>query len=102
MFHNFIWGEQKNKENIKNHGVSLAAGMAVFEDDFRIERYDEDNSNYDEDRYITIGQDHRTKVMFVSYTMRDEESKIRLISVRKAEPSEIRQYKLYARRGKHE
>jgi len=98
MFHSFIWSEQKNKTNIKKHGVGLKAGISVFEDDFRIERYDGDNSSHDEDRYITIGKDHRTKVLFVAYTMRDEESKIRLISVRKAESCEIRQYNLNVRR----
>jgi len=101
MFHNFIWNKQKNKENIKKHGVSLKAGMSVFEDYFRIERHDEENSCHDEDRYITIGKDHRTKVLFVTYTMRDEESKIRLLSVRKAKNSEIRQYENYMQKGEN-
>jgi len=88
MFHNFIWNKQKNEENIKKHGVSLKAGMSVFEDDFRIERHDEENSCHDEDCYITIGQDHRTTVLFVTYAIRYKENIIHLISVRKAENSE--------------
>ncbi|MBL1261564.1 MAG: BrnT family toxin [Thiotrichaceae bacterium] len=61
MFHSFIWDEQKNKTNIKKHSVGLKAGISVFEDHLRIERYDQDNSTQDEDRYITIGRDHRTQ-----------------------------------------
>jgi len=29
MFHSFVWSEQKNKTNIKKHGVGLKAGISV-------------------------------------------------------------------------
>lgn len=93
MIYSFTWHDAKNDKNIKKHGVGLKAGITVFEDDFRIERYDEDHSDQYEERYITIGRDHRTKVLFVSYTMRNAENTIHLISVRKAEPNEVRLYK---------
>ena len=50
----FEYDEEKNKANIKKHGVSFRTAARVFFDYDRIEFYDEDNS-YDEDRYDVIG-----------------------------------------------
>ncbi|VAW84625.1 hypothetical protein MNBD_GAMMA18-2065 [hydrothermal vent metagenome] len=97
MMNKFTWHDAKNKTNITKHGVGLKAGITVFEDELRIERYDDANSDTYEDRYITIGKDHRTKVLFVSYTMRNSDNTIHLISVRKAEPHEIRLYEKNSR-----
>ncbi len=78
MIHNFTWHDTKNKINIKKHGVGLKAGITVFEDDYRIERYDTEHSSHDENRYITIGQNHKTKVLFVSYTVRDADNTLNI------------------------
>lgn len=92
MLQKFSWRDEKNQRNIKKHKLELKAAITVFEDDNRLEMYDDSHSEQYEDRYITIGKDHRTNVLFVSYTMRDEENTIHLISVRKAEPPEKRLY----------
>lgn len=50
----FEYEEEKNKANIKKHGISFRSASRVFFDYDRIELYDEENSQ-DEDRYNTIG-----------------------------------------------
>lgn len=88
----FEWDAEKEKTNIKKHGMSLEAGMLVFKDYYRLESYDKNNSAADEDRYITIGFNETTNILYVVYTTRDH-STIRLISVRRADPAEKRQYR---------
>ena len=50
----FEYDEEKNKLNIKKHGISFRSAARVFFDYDRIELLDEENSQ-DEDRYNTIG-----------------------------------------------
>lgn len=50
----FEYDEEKNRQNIKKHGISFRSAARVFFDFDRIEFYDEANSA-DEDRYDTIG-----------------------------------------------
>lgn len=50
----FEYDEEKNKLNIKKHGISFRSAARVFFDYDRIELFDEKNSQ-DEDRYNTIG-----------------------------------------------
>ena len=87
----FEWKESKDKINQKKHGMSLEAGIPVFEDNDRIEMYDEDNSSEHEERYITIGHNKASDILYVVYTMRGY-AKTRLISIRRAEPHEKRLY----------
>ena len=87
----YEWDDEKDKTNQRKHGMSLSAGVPVFEDDFRLELYDEVNSGPHEDRYITIGHNKVSDVLYVVYTMRGY-NKTRLISVRRAEPHERRLY----------
>ena len=86
----FEWDEEKNRQNIKKHGVPLSAGIPVFEDDYRIE-YQDTRYNYGEDRFITIGYNNFSDILYVCYTMRGY-GKTRLISVRRAERNERRMY----------
>ena len=50
----FEYDEDKNRTNIKKHGISFRSAARVFFDYDRIEMYDEENSQ-EEDRYDTIG-----------------------------------------------
>ncbi|HXU32420.1 MAG TPA: BrnT family toxin [Thermoanaerobaculia bacterium] len=43
-----------------------------------------------EERYVTLGCDSRGQVFVVAYTFRED--RVRLISARRAEPREQRQY----------
>lgn len=51
---NFEYDDEKNRANIRKHGISFRTAARVFFDYDRIELYDEENS-LDEDRYDTIG-----------------------------------------------
>lgn len=94
MLHKFTWDDPKNEKNIRKHSLELKAGISVFEDKWRVEIFDEENSTKYEDRYITIGKDDRTNVLFVCYTTQDKkkDNTIHLISVRKAESPERQVY----------
>jgi uncharacterized DUF497 family protein len=85
----FDWQVQKAEANYKKHGVRFPESLPVFEDDFAITITD-DESDPDEQRFISIGIGVRGRLLVVIYTYR--EGSIRIISVRPAEPREIRQY----------
>lgn len=84
---NFEWDEEKARVNRQKHGISFELAAMVFNDEDRIEIYDEEHS-LDEDRYITIGL--AGEVLFVVYTERKDT--IRLISARLATARERRLY----------
>ena len=83
----FQWDEDKARRNKLKHGISFETAALVFEDENRIERYDDEHSA-DEDRWITVGKVE--DILFVVYTERGED--IRLISARAADEDERREY----------
>ena len=70
--------------------MPLKAGIPVFDDLNAIE-FEDDRFNYGEERFIVIGVDNRTKLLYVVFTMRST-NVTRLISVRKATKSERKLY----------
>jgi len=87
---NFEWDDEKAKANLKKHAVSFDEAITVFIDPFSMTKYDPDHS-VDEQRYIDIGSSDEDRVLVVAYTERG--ANIRLISCRKATPSELKLYK---------
>ncbi|MBD5144561.1 MAG: BrnT family toxin [Ruminococcus sp.] len=86
----FEWDDEKEKINITKHGIDFSIASLVFNDYYRIEKYDELHSS-DEDRYITIGEINGTAVVvMVVYT--DRSDAIRIISARKATKTEKEEY----------
>ena len=83
----FEWDNEKEKDNIRDHGLNFTDGSKVFLDYFRMERWDDDSSD-DEERYQTIGMYH--DILFVVYTERGDKN--RIIMARPAEPFERRIY----------
>jgi hypothetical protein len=79
---------EKNAANLAKHGVSLTEGDAVLLDSLALTV--EDNSSAGEERWQTIGMNSVGELMVVVWTYRGED--VRLISVRKAEPRERRDY----------
>jgi len=77
----FTWDENKNKSNVKKHGVSFEQACKIFNDPKKLEKYDIAHSVL-EDRSIIIGQ-AEGNLLFVVNTEADEET-IRIISARKA------------------
>ncbi|HEY1253295.1 MAG TPA: BrnT family toxin [Terracidiphilus sp.] len=83
------WDDDKAARNLRVHGVDFQEAMRIFEDPFAITIPDELHSE-DEFRSITIGRSWLDKVLLVVHTERKE--RIRIISARKATPSERFQY----------
>lgn len=87
----FEWDDEKEKINMKNHKLSFSTAILVFDDDNRIEFYDELHSDY-EDRYITIGAiSQKPNIIMVVYTERNED-RVRIILARAAKRNEKEAY----------
>jgi len=83
----FEWDDEKAALNLKKHGIAFQDAVLVFNDEYRIEIFDDTHSTFEE-RYNTIGK--VDEVLFVVYTER--RSMTRIISARIATPSERRLY----------
>jgi uncharacterized DUF497 family protein len=88
-FITFEWDPRKAQSNLRKHGVSFEEAQTVFSDVFAAERFDPDHSTVDE-RFIMIGMSSRQRVLVVSHAPTG--LTIRIISARRAEPRETRQY----------
>lgn len=86
----FEWDARKAAVNRRRHGIELADATAVFEDERALTVPDEITA-VDETRMLTIGRDALARVVVVAYTWRG--ARIRLISARRATPSERRHYR---------
>jgi uncharacterized DUF497 family protein len=83
----FEWDPEKERDNIKEHGIDFKTEERAFYDYHRMERHDDDSSD-DEDRWQTMGL--YEDVIFVVFTERGDVT--RIISARIAEPFEKRIY----------
>ena len=83
-----IFDPAKDAANRKKHGVSLAEGDGVFYDPLALTV--DDSSSQGEQRFISVGVNAFGSLRVVVYTFRGEN--VRIISVRKAEPKEVRAY----------
>lgn len=84
----FEWHEGKAARNLAKHGVPFEYATRVFLDAHRLDAKD-DRGDYGEERWLTLGL-IAGRLYAVAYTERGES--IRLISARKANPRERRQY----------
>ncbi len=82
----YSWDENKRQSNIKKHGVDFVDAVMIFRDSNRIETID-DRKVYGEERLQTIGH-ALPGILFVVYTYRDNKTKRRIISARKASKKE--------------
>ena len=86
----FEWDARKASVNRRKHGIDFADATAVFEDERGLTVPDEITA-VDETRMLTLGaRRDGAVVLVVAYTWRAD--RIRLISARRATPSERRQY----------
>ena len=88
----FEWDKNKNKINEEKHGVSFDEAKSVFYDENAIEFYDNNHSD-EEDRFLLIGRSIHLRIILVCHCFREKESKIRIISARKATKNEQKYYK---------
>lgn len=80
----FEWDADKEALNLRKHGVRFSLAARVLFDPYRIDVYDR-REDYGEDRWATIGYADPA-LLYVVYT-------IRLISARKANEQERKQYR---------
>lgn len=77
----FAWDPAKAASNLRRHGVAFLEAGTVFSDPFAL-TYDDPDHSEDEDRFVTLGFSHQNRLLFVSHTARDGQT--RLISARSA------------------
>lgn len=87
----FEWDRRKDKANIRKHGISFREARAVFYDEHAVQFYDPDHSE-EEDRFVLIGMSIKLRVVVVCHCFREDELVVRIISARKANRSEEKDY----------
>ncbi len=95
MHYNFEWDQQKAKSNHQKHRVSFERAASIFLDPNMLVQYDDEHSS-DEERWVTVGIDHRGTLLTVCHTFKAESelaAMIRIFSARKATSKETTQYK---------
>ena len=82
------WNLQKAADNLRKHGVDFADAVIALEDDNALTIEDKDHN---EQRFKTLGMGPKLNIFYVVHTEYENNS-IRIISARKADRSEIKQY----------
>lgn len=85
----FEWNPDKAALNLQKHGVSFQEAATVFNDPLSMTFPDPDHS-IGESRYVIIGLSRFGQLLVVAHT--DRETKVRIISARKATRQERKFY----------
>ena len=92
----YAWNKLKAQGNIQKHGVDFADAVIALEDENALTIEDEnaltiEDDDADEQRFKTLGMGAILKILFVVHAEQDEDC-IRIISARKADSKEVKQY----------
>ncbi|HEY0996222.1 MAG TPA: BrnT family toxin [Gemmatimonadaceae bacterium] len=87
----FEWDPRKAAANVRKHGVSFAEAKTAFADDHARVRDDPDHSS-DEERFVLLGLSAWLRLLVVVHVYRESDAAIRIVSARRATPSERAQY----------
>jgi len=82
------WDSRKANENLRKHGVDFADAVIALEDENALTIEDKD---HEEQRFKTLGMGPSLNILYVIHAYREEEC-LRIISARKADRNEIKQY----------
>ncbi|WP_078125747.1 BrnT family toxin [Leptospira alexanderi] len=95
----FEWDDKKNSSNLKKHQISFKQASQVFLDKDAIYIPDEDHSE-NEERWLVLGKIENFTVIVVVFVDKSnkKEEKLRIISARKADKLEEKEY--FQRLGK--
>ena len=85
------WDANKNASNKRKHGVSFEEAQTVFYDDWAILITDEDAAD-SEERFLLLGMSAGLKILVVCHCYREDDEVIRIISARRADRQERRDY----------
>jgi uncharacterized DUF497 family protein len=87
----FEWDGRKAATNRRKHGVSFDEARTVFLDEDALRIPDPEHSE-EEGRFVMLGVSARLRVLVVCRCYRQNDEVIRIISARKADHRERRQY----------
>jgi uncharacterized DUF497 family protein len=83
------WDESKNRLNVRTRQISFEEAATVFADPLEVTIDDPDHTS-SEQRFISIGESFKERLLVVSYTERG--NRLRIISARKPTRLERRNY----------
>ena len=87
----FEWDQEKNKSNIKKHGISFEEAVTVFADESAI-LFDDPEHSESEERFLLLGMSESARICIVCHCYRASDMVIRIISARKATKKEKSRY----------
>jgi uncharacterized DUF497 family protein len=88
----FVWDNRKAQENLEKHKVAFQEAQTVFSDPNARMIYDSDHSDDEEDRFILLGISAALRLLIVCHCYREDDRVVRVISARKANKNEQKQY----------
>jgi len=86
----YVWDEEKNKINIKKHGIDFQDAVRMFQ--YPMLTCIDTRKEYGEERWVGIGF-LKGIIAVIVYTENDFNETIRIISVRKATSNESKKFK---------
>jgi uncharacterized DUF497 family protein len=92
----FEWDDAKNRANRKKHGVSFEEARSAFLDENARVMPDPEHSE-EEERFVLLGLSTSLRILVVCHCYRQKDEVIRIISARKADREEQRQYRWWLR-----
>jgi len=85
----FEWDPRKSRANKAKHGVSFEEARTAFLDEHARVIPDSEHSDH-EDRFVLLGLSIQLRVLIVCHYYRAADRIVRIISARRADPSERR------------
>jgi uncharacterized DUF497 family protein len=92
----FEWDDRKDRANRKKHGVSFEEARNAFLDENARVLPDPEHSE-EEERFVLLGLSTSLRILVVCHCYRQKDEVIRIISARKADREEQRQYRWWLR-----
>lgn len=87
----FVWDEIKAEANLKKHKIAFEEAKTVFSDPNARMIFDPDHS-IEEDRFVLLGLSSTLRILVVCHCYLEDDMVIRIISARKANKYEQKQY----------
>lgn len=87
----FVWDPKKAEKNLKKHKIAFEEAKTVFTDPNARMIFDPEHST-DEDGFILLGISSGLKLLVVCHCYLEKDMIIRIISARKANKQEQKQY----------
>jgi uncharacterized DUF497 family protein len=87
----FVWDERKAEANLKKHKIAFEEAKTVFSDPNARMIFDPDHS-IEEDRFVLLGLSSTLRILVVCHCYLEDDMVIRIISARKANKYEQKQY----------